>query len=182
MKKANAAAAAAEEKKVDALKPAQDAPPAPPSPPQGAVPPAPFVPLRPDRWQLREHRNPGHWICVEPGTTLEQLLEPAFWANVARHLRPNVTVEVHWDDSSQFAELYVTSAGRNWAAVSLLRHHELARHAPVSQEAQFKVAWMGPVDKFAVIRLKDSAKIKAGFATEALAQAFLGQYLQQLAA
>src|SRR6266436_5430193 len=115
------------------------------------------TPVGEDRWQLKEHRNPGHWICVQVGTTVEHLLEPAFWANVARHLVPRSTIEVHWDDASQFAALYVLDAGRNWASVDILRHNEeLKRPMLKHPSEQYEVAFNGPVDKFRIMRQSDS--------------------------
>lgn len=148
----------------------------------------PVVPLSEDRWQLKEHRNPGHWICVPAGTTLEHIQQPSFWANVAKKLAGNsssaagVTVEVHWDDFSQFAEVYVLSNGRNWASVSLLRHQKLAKAALPQQANDYSVAFNGPVDRVRITRLSDKAVIRAGFASEREAQRWLDEYLQKLAA
>lgn len=142
----------------------------------------PVVPLSEDRWQLKEHRNPGHWICVAPGTKPDDLLQPAFWANVAKKLAPNTTVEVHWDDASQFAEVYVLASGRNWASVSLLRHQALAKPALPQSAAQYGVAFNGPVDKFRVTRLVDNAVIRAGFANEREARNWLDDYVRKVAA
>lgn len=138
--------------------------------------------LKEDRWQLKEHRNPGHWICVPAGVTVEDLMQPAFWANVARKLKPSSTIEVHWDDASQFAEVYCVSAGRNWASVSLLRHQKLERAALPQQASQYAISFNGPIDKFRVARLNDNAVIRAGFGTEMEARQWLDQYLQRLAA
>jgi hypothetical protein len=149
---------------------------------EATAPFAPAAPLSFDRWQLKEHRNPGHWICVQAGVTIEQLLEPAFWANVARNLQPRSTVEVHWDDASQFAELYVLDAGRNWASVDVLRHHaDLKRPNLKHLAEQYEVGFNGPVDRFRILRLSDREVIKAGFATEVDAHKFLADYKRKLA-
>lgn len=131
-----------------------------------AVESTPAPPIGEDRWQLKEHRNPGHWICVPVGTTIEQLLVTGFWANVARHLSARTTIEVHWDDASQFAELYVLDCGRNWASVDVLRHKKELRRPQVDQQEEFLVGFNGPVDKWRIVRISDRAPIKAGFATE----------------
>jgi hypothetical protein len=138
--------------------------------------------LKEDRWQLKEHRNPGHWICVPAGVTIEDVLQPAFWANVARKLKPSNTIEVHWDDASQFAEVYCVSAGRNWASVSLLRHVKLERAVLPQQASQYQITFNGPVDKFRIMRLSDNAVIRAGFASELEARQYLDDYLRRLAA
>lgn len=135
-----------------------------------------------DRWALKEHRNPGNWVCVPVGTAVEDLLEPSFWANVARQLKPNSTIEVHWDDSSRYAELYVISAGRNWAAVTPMRVLELAKPKLPDQADKHRVEFAGPVDKHRVVRITDGAVLRAGFATEREAQTFLDGYLRSVAA
>ena len=140
------------------------------------------VPVGEDRWQLKEHRNPGHWVCVQSGVTVEQLLDPGFWANVARHLQARSTIEVHWDDASQFAELYVVDSGRNWASVAVLRHHKIRRPQLKQLAEHYEVAFNGPVDRFRILRLSDREVIKAGFATEAQAHLFLADYKRKLAA
>jgi hypothetical protein len=138
-------------------------------------------PFTEDRWQLKEHRNQGHWICVSPATTPDDLMRPEFWANVARHLHRADTVEVHWDDASQFAELYVLDAGRNWASVDILRHKSLKRPLLKDQE-QYDVGFNGPVDKFRITRRSDRQVIKAGFATEADALKYLSEHKRKMAA
>lgn len=138
--------------------------------------------LKEDRWQLKEHRNPGHWICVPAGVTIEDVLQPAFWANVARKLKPFNTIEVHWDDAGQFAEVYCVSAGRNWASVSLLRHVKLDRAVLPQQASQYQITFNGPVDRFRIMRLTDNAVIRAGFQSELEARQWLEQYLRNLSA
>jgi hypothetical protein len=156
----------------------------PPKKPADAKDEAPrtITALGADRWQLLEHRNPGGWCCVPHGTTVEDLLAPAFWAHVARHLRPSTTLQVHWDDGTRFCELYVLAAGRNWASMSLLRDHELTKpHIPAKANS-YDVSFNGPVDKFRVTRRPDNAVIQAGFDSELAARRWLEEYLRKLAA
>ena len=141
-----------------------------------------IVALTEDRRQLKEHRNPGEWICVPASVTIEDLQEPAFWANVARFVKPSTTVEVHWDDASQFAELYVLSAGRNWASIAVLRHQKLAKRDLPQSGSRYQVSFNGPVDKYRITREPDNAVIKAGFASEIEARRFLDEYLRKMAA
>lgn len=154
----------------------------PPKKGAGAVELVPAPPIGEDRWQLKEHRNPGHWICVPVGTTLEQLLVTGFWANVARHLSARTTIEVHWDDASQFAELYVLDCGRNWASVDVLRHKEQLRRPQSLEQEEYQVSFNGPVDKWRIVRISDRQPIKAGFATEGDAYRYLAEYKRRLAA
>jgi hypothetical protein len=141
--------------------------------------PAP-APLSEDRWGLLESRNPGFWSCVPHAVTIDHLQEPSYWANVARHMRPCTTFQVHWDDSSQFAEFYCLAAGRNWASVSLLRHHKLDKPVIPQAANRYGVAFNGPVDKFRITRLNDGAVIRAGFPSETEARKFLDEYVRKL--
>lgn len=156
----------------------------PPKAPEAEAAPraVPFYVFSEDRWKLKEHMNPGGWACVTHGCLPEDLLEPSAWANVARHLRAGMTVEVHWDDSSHFAEFYVLSAGRNWASVSLLRAHKLDRPKLPQQANQYDISYNGPVDKFRITRRNDGAVIRSGFASESEARKHLDEYVRKLAA
>lgn len=143
------------------------------------VPAAPPPPLSEDRWALKEYRNPGHWINVAATTTLENLLEPVYWANVARHMKPCQTIEVHWDDRSQYAELYILDADRNWASVDVL-FHKTFKHVQRKSTEEYEVQFNGPTDLFRVLRKSDRGLIKAGFATEAAALKFLAEHKRKL--
>jgi hypothetical protein len=156
-------------------------PPPPLPPPLAEEPKRTVKPLGIDAFGWKEHRNPGHWACVEFGTPLEDVLEPAFWANVASKMSCNHTIEVHWPDGNQYAELYVRACGRNWADVWLMRHCQAdkAAYAP-SKRNQLVVAWAGPVDKFRVTRTGDNAVIMAGFQSEADAHRWRDEYLRKL--
>ena len=142
----------------------------------------PLPPLSEDRWSLEEHRDPGHWSCVPVGTTIEQLLEPSYWANVARNFRPRQSLTVHWDDGSQLAWLYVIDCGRNWLQLGVVMHKEIVAAKRDTSRDDYDVAFNGPVDLFRITRRSDRAVIKAGFATEADAVRFLADYKRKLAA
>jgi hypothetical protein len=59
------------------------------------------------------------WEVVPPaGTTKEHILEPKFWANVARRMKMGDTLLVVPRDGTWYAQLVVWDAGQNWAHVS----------------------------------------------------------------
>ncbi|HXI76098.1 MAG TPA: hypothetical protein VNH21_03125 [Steroidobacteraceae bacterium] len=136
-------------------------------------------PLAQNRWNLKEHANPGHWVCVPADTEVADLLEPGFWANHAQRMRPNSTLEVHWDDSSRFILLYVVSAGRNWADVDLMFEHKIKSHARPSQTHRYEAKYNGPVDLWRITNLSNGSVLKAGFATEEDARKFLAEHLKK---
>lgn len=59
------------------------------------------------------------WEAIVPaGTPFEHVLEPAFWANVARKLKMGDKLIVLPRDGAWYGELLVWDAGQNWAHVS----------------------------------------------------------------
>jgi hypothetical protein len=135
-------------------------------------------------WALKEYRNPGHHVTVPAGTTLDDVLNSANWANLARHLRPCQTIEVHWADRSHFIpNLYVIDAGRNFADVRLVKDPYQEFGPPVERPNanRYDIAFNGPVDQFRVTRRPDNQVIQAGFPTEHAARQFLQEYQRKIA-
>lgn len=143
---------------------------------------AALPPIPQNCWALKEYQNPGGWLCVPTGYTVDHLLDPSTWANIAGkgQLRPYSTIEVHWADRSQFATFYLLDCGRNWAQVELLTHHVLGqgRKAPASH--RFEVSFNGPVDKYRIVNLDNNTVLQAGFATELDAQRFLVEHRKKI--
>jgi len=145
-------------------------------------------PLPENRWSLLEHKDPGHWICLERGTPYEAVFEPSFWANIVMRakLQPGQTVDVTNDEQSVFAVLKVLDCGRNWAVMGEFyfksRDDMVKARPPLKSRPKHVIGWGGPVDKFRVIRESDNAVIKTGFDSEAAAQTFLTGYERQLGA
>lgn len=173
--------------KIEPLKPevVAAAPAPPPAPVVAVEAPKPIgLPLLTmDTFQLKESRNPGWWHCAPIGTSIEQILTPGYWANFAGKMQRQgrqCTIEVHWADASQFAELYVVEAGRNWARVALMRHIKIECVAPPPDTNKFAVGWGGPVDQFRVTNLLNNTVLKAGFPSEVDAQRFLAEHLKKL--
>ena len=133
-----------------------------------------------DRFSLKESRNPGFHHTAPASVILEDLLQPAYWTNYAGRMQRNSTIEVHWDDSSQFAELYVLDVGRNWASVAPMRHVKLEAAAAAPKLDQFVVSYNGPVDRFRIVNVGTRTVLKAGFATEVDAQRFLAEHRKKL--
>lgn len=118
-------------------------------------------------------------FCVTPemGVELKDMLKPDFWAHVAAKFRPSSRIEVLSEDSTWFAELLITSCGRNWASVSVLRFVELAEAAtPAPREEEYEFQWKGQNKLHCVIRKADHAIVKDGFPTKAEAVKWLQGY------
>lgn len=143
-------------------------------------------PLPESRWSLREHKDPGHWVCLERGTPYEQVFEPLFWASIAGKARfqPGQTVRVINDELTVFAELVILECGRNWAIMGEFtkktRDQLVAGRPPAKQAIATRIEYAGPIDRWRVIRLSDQAVIKAGLDSEATAFAYNTDYLRRV--
>lgn len=113
----------------------------------------------------------------EAGTTYADMLTPEYWSHVAAQLQPNSRIEVVSEDLTWFAELMVTSVGRNWATVTPLRFVELAEAAAKpAPSAKHVVKWRGANHKHSVVRAADKVVVKEGFATAKDAEEWLAQH------
>lgn len=60
-------------------------------------------------------------VKPEIAVTVEDLLNPDYWAHVARRMRAGDRVEAVPDDRHYFAEFFVLAASSNWAKLVLIR-------------------------------------------------------------
>lgn len=127
---------------------------------------------------------PSFFVTVPPGTTVDALLDPAFWALVASRLKPNMRLEVVPEDREYYAELFVMASDLNRVSVVLMRKVQLESAAATLPQATslFELKFRGPNYKWSVIRLSDKKVVKEGFEEKALAQQWLADYELQLPA
>jgi hypothetical protein len=79
-------------------------------------------------------------------------------------LRVMDTIDILCDDESWFAELIVTSVGKGYAKVQLLREVKFdGVEGPDVELSTLTVKWSGPKLKWAVLRNSDKTRIKEGF-------------------
>lgn len=133
--------------------------------------------LTEQRFGLAEALRRDFVVDAEVGTTLQDVLEPAYWAYVTRDITPFSRIEVRMETGEWIAELVVMQVDRTWAKVHLLHFHDLAPSmdtAPPSQKHQ--VYWRGMHHKFAVRRLSDQEVIQSNFATRDEANVWLKNY------
>lgn len=141
-----------------------------------------FVPFSLDRWQLKEYMNQEGHVTVPAGTTPAQLTDRNSWAHMARKFRRCSTVQVHWDDVSQFAMLYVLDCGNNWASMCIIMHTMLSAADVPPQSTDYDVQFNGPKDQWRVMRKADRVVMRAGFATEREANNWRDEHVRRLAA
>jgi len=138
--------------------------------------------LQASRFNLAEHKRNIFHVVPEDGVTLEDVLEPSFWAHISNRLRPTDRIEVYAEDGSYFAELIVREAGHLFAKVQVLRKVDLEGETSgaVASVSGHDVAWKGPHHKWAVVRGKDV--IQGGFDTKEGGFAWLASNSKSLAA
>lgn len=121
----------------------------------------------------------------EYGITLDQVLDEAYWGNVARELKAGYTIEVMPEGLPYYARLIVIHAEPARAVVKLLQFVDLVNEAAKPEAAEivtevalgkFKAERNGRW--FRVIRLSDKTVMKSGFTTMAEAETWAGENLQ----
>jgi hypothetical protein len=122
--------------------------------------PKPQPQLHPSRFALAQHKRNIYFITPADGTTLEEVLDPLYWSHVAARLRPTDRVEVHAEDGSFFAELFVREAGRQHARLVPLRVIEFEQLKQEPDRGGFAVQWKGPHLRWCVVRLADNQIVK----------------------
>lgn len=136
--------------------------------------------LNPQRIGLSEERRQEWVVDAEEGTTIEDIMDPAYWAHMASQFQMFDHIEVRLETGEWIAELIVLTPGRNYARVFLKAKHDLAgesRDIPASAITH-KVEFKGPQRKHVVIRIADGAVIQEGIPSKTEANAWLSAYLK----
>lgn len=131
---------------------------------------------------LKESHNPGYWVCLPHGYTVEMLKQPHMWANIAGSgsLRGYSTVEIFTADHSEWALAYVFDCGRNWASVQIIQHVRLREHERPAQRVQFDIEDRGPVDRLCLVDATSGKVVKSGFVTKLDALRFKDEYERKI--
>ena len=122
------------------------------------------VSINPLRMRLAEYDRQEWIVNAELGTTLEDLMQPEYWAHMAEQMKVYDHVEVRAEDESWLANLIVRRVERSAAVVHLLQFFEFTSKVQLTPVAvKHEVQWKGPQRKFAVIRTSDAECIKDEF-------------------
>lgn len=125
-------------------------------------------------------------FCASPGagTTREDTLDPAFWANVCYQLQPGSRIEVIPEDQSFFQELLVRDVGNGRARVHELRYVDLDK-APVQGESaaapDLVAEHLGMHRKWCVVRPSDRTVVAEKLANRAAAEEWIATNRQRAA-
>ena len=83
-------------------------------------------------------------VKPEISVTVKDLLEPDYWAHVAKRLRAGDRIEAIPDDRHYYAEFFVLAASTNWAKLVLLREITLIKDNEKSVTDGFSIGFAGP--------------------------------------
>lgn len=97
----------------------------------------------------------------EPGTTLEEMQQPEYWAHVAKTFRVGDRIDVTAEDGSWFAELFIRAVAPTSAKVHVLRHTVFDAPQGKSENPAFDVRHRGGAG-WSVVRLSDKAVVFEG--------------------
>jgi hypothetical protein len=121
---------------------------------------------------------------VPPGTTLDDVTEPGYWANHAFRLKPGAVIEIISEDNALDCDLRVMEVGPTFAKVRVIRHYVETAAArkplPKDMPADLVVDYGGKQDRWRVVHKGEV--IKAGLSTEAEANKAAEEYRSKIAA
>lgn len=132
------------------------------------------------------------WLVRTPhGVPAEALLDPNFWSNCARELKPGERVEVVAQDASYDLDLRILEIGptaerplwvrvrvlRSWPDISLVGAAAAPSLRPqiTTSVDDVVVEWGGPSHKYRLVRASDKSVLAHGFASKADAEAQLAR-------
>lgn len=141
-------------------------------------------PLNPTNFGLIQHKMQQHYAAPEGGMTNDELVNPAYWANVAPRMRPGDTIMCVAQDYSYSALLQVTYAAGQQVRVKLIWRAELDHVDPNATDdpaSPFFVDLRGQ-KKWCIVERATANVIKAGIPTRLEAEKELVDYLKALAA
>ena len=124
---------------------------------------------------------PTLFHAPSPGTTLEDVLAPEYWAHVAATLRAGARIELLAQDGAWWAMLLVRAAGKTDAKVQALQYVELGQREAVTVGG-YEVKWRGPARKWGIVRTSDLSVLQDGFAVKEEAADWMAGHLATLAA
>lgn len=124
--------------------------------------------------------------CPPAGTKLEEMLDPAYWAHVAKRFNPHDMIEVIPEDGSFYARFIVLSVSHLSLKVQQLEYVQLTsnpKSAKAAAVSQFEASWGGPSVKWRVLRKSDNAAVtNDSFQTQEEAQEWINNNVNKIAA
>jgi hypothetical protein len=119
-------------------------------------------------------------VTPEKETPIQSLLQPEYWANVAKSMKIGDRIECMPDAMTYYAELIVMEVGSTFAKVALIRHVKLHAVDNRDELKGLKVEYAGRVQLYRVVR--GGYVIREGFANKTAAMKFAMAYAEEIAA
>lgn len=122
-------------------------------------------------------------INPEVGTTLDDMKAEAYWAHVAKKLRPWDKIEARAEDGSFYAVFIVRDSGRNWAKVEMISLYLFSIPGVTDRtpaDPEYIVKYSGPHTKYRVMRKSDNQIMRDGFATQADGDQWIKEHVKSL--
>lgn len=118
------------------------------------------------------------------GTTLDEMLEPDYWAHVARRMTPHDIVEVVPEDGSFYARLFVLNADKLWVKMAKLEYVDFGEAAPkLAITDKFEAKFGGPNVKWRVHNKSDNSLVSNdSFQSRGEAEKWIEQHSKAMAA
>lgn len=138
------------------------------------------IKLTGSRFKIAEQMR-NSWVCsVEPGTSLEQVLDTAFFANYAKLVGPWDKIEINCEDGAFYAELLVVQSGTGWVKCQVLQSVDLQAPIEVDEQCDFEIKYTNRYSNFRVIRKSDKKVVQDNLQTKADAAAWLAGHLKTI--
>ena len=121
------------------------------------------------------------------GTTLQDALEPGYWATVSvgpeRSMRKKDRILLRHESNEFYAELFVIDAAQGWAKVKVIHSLQIEENTAKGEDGAALVAkWRVNARSFDVVRKIDGEILHTGFGTKADALIWIDEHNQKVAA
>lgn len=122
-------------------------------------------------------------VTPPSGTTIEQMLEPEYWAHVAGKFTPYDILEVVPEDGAFYARLLVLNTAKLWAKMHKLEYVELSLVKKVVAADKYEAKFFGPGAKWRAINKSDGSLVSNdSFQTREDAELYIEKVSKELAA
>jgi len=124
-------------------------------------------------------------VAPPAGTVFDEMLDPHYWAHVARRITPHDIIEVVPEDGSFFARLFVINSDKLWVKVAKIEYVDFAEVAEKKADPseKFEVKFGGPSAKWRVHNKSDNSLVSTdSFQSRPEAEKWIEQHVKLMAA
>ena len=141
-----------------------------------------MVHLNASRFTSFEYKNKIYKVDAPADHVLEDMLQPNYWAHVARVLRTGDEVIVVSEDNVWRAHFHILNAGDNWANVYCLKFDEMSKifEMPADADTSYIVEHSGNFHKWRVRKKGEDKALVAQLVTRDEALKWLADYKKTL--